>query len=128
MKLLADTHAFLWFVTDAPQLSAKAKALLESPDTERFLSIASIWEMAIKASLGKLTLRNPLEEFISEQLSLNRFTLLNISAEHALQTARLPFHHRDPFDRLLIAQSITEKIPLLSNDNALDAYGITRIW
>ena len=72
MKILADTHTFLWFVTDAPQLSAKAKTLLEAQDTERFLSLASVWELAIKTSLGKLTLRKPLEEFLPEQLAAKR--------------------------------------------------------
>lgn len=128
MKLLADTHAFLWFVTDAPQLSAKAKTLLEAQETERFLSVASIWEIAIKTSLGKLVLGKPLEEFMSAQLAINRFALLNISIEHALHVARLPLHHRDPFDRLLVAQSALENLPLLSNDHALDVYGIKRVW
>ena len=128
MKILADTHAFLWFVTDALQLSAKAKTLLEAQDTERFFSIASVWEIAIKTSLGKLTLRKPLEEFLSEQLAANRFTLLNISAEHAFRVARLPLHHRDPFDRMLVAQSLVENLPLVSSDDALDAYGIKRLW
>ncbi|MEW6158515.1 MAG: type II toxin-antitoxin system VapC family toxin [Verrucomicrobiota bacterium] len=128
MKILADTHTFLWFVTDASQLSAKAKTLLEAPDTERFFSLASVWEIAIKTSLGKLTLRKPLEEFLPEQLAANRFNMLNISAEHALRVAQLPFHHRDPFDRMLVAQSLAENLPLVSSDNALDAYGIKRLW
>jgi PIN domain nuclease of toxin-antitoxin system len=128
VKILADTHTFLWFVTDAPQLSAKAKTLLEDDETERLFSIASVWEIAIKASLGKLTLRKPLEEFLPEQLAANRFTLLNISVEHAFQIAHLPLHHRDPFDRMLVAQCLTENLPLVSSDAALDAYGIKRLW
>ncbi len=128
MKILADTHTFLWFVTDAPQLSAKAKSLLEAQDTERFFSISSVWEIAIKASLGKLTLRKPLEEFLPEQLAANHFTLLNIAAEHAFRAARLPLHHRDPFDRMLVAQCLAENLPLASSDSTLDAYGIKRLW
>ena len=128
MKILADTHTFLWFMTDAPQLSAKAKTRLEAQDTERFLSLASVWELAIKTSLGKLTLRKPLEEFLPEQLAANRFSLLNISVEHALRVARLTLHHRDPFDRLLVAQCLVENLPLVSSDDALDAYGIKRLW
>ena len=128
MKILADTHTFLWFVTDAPQLSAQAKTILEAPDTERFFSLASVWEIAIKTSLGKLTLRKPLEEFLPEQLAANRFTLLNLAVEHAIRVARLPLHHRDPFDRMLVAQCLAENLPLVSSDDALDAYGIKRLW
>ena len=128
MKILADTHTFLWFVTDAPQLSARAKTILEAADTERFFSLASVWELAIKTGLGKLTLRKPLEEFLPEQLAANRFTLLNIAAEHAFRVVRLPFHHRDPFDRMLVAQCLAENLPLVSSDDALDAYGIKRLW
>ena len=128
MKILADTHTFLWFVTDAPQLSAKAKMILEAQDTDRFFSIASVWEIAIKTSLGKLTLRKPLEEFLPEQLAANRFTLLNIAAEHAFRIVRLPSHHRDPFDRMLVAQCLAENLPLVSSDDALDAYGIKQLW
>jgi PIN domain nuclease of toxin-antitoxin system len=128
VKILADTHTFLWFVTDAPQLSAKAKTILEDEETERFFSIASLWEIAIKTSLGKLALRKPLQEFLPEQLAVNRFSLLNISVEHAFQIARLPLHHRDPFDRMLVAQCLTENLPLVSNDSTLDAYGIKRLW
>jgi PIN domain nuclease of toxin-antitoxin system len=127
-EVLADTHAFLWFVTDAPHLSVKAKGLLEAQDTERFFSIAGVWEIAIKTSFGKLTLRRPLEEILPEQLAVNRFTLLNISAEHAFRVVRLPLHHRDPFDRMLAAQCLVENLPLVSNDDALDAYGIKRLW
>lgn len=96
MRFLTDTNAFLWFITDSPRLLVKAKALLESRDNERLLSIASVWEIAIKTSLGKLTFRKPLEEFIPEQIAINDFTILDISIAHALQVARLPFHHRDP--------------------------------
>ena len=128
MKILADTHTFLWFVTDAPQLSARAKTILEAPDTERFFSLASVWELAIKTGLGKLTLRKRLEEFLPEQLAANRFALLNIAAEHAFRVGHLPLHHRDPFDRMLVAQSLAENLPLVSSDDALDAYGIKRLW
>ena len=88
MKILADTHAFLWFITDAPRLSKKAKALLEAPDKERFLSVASVWEMAIKSRLGKLALRQPLDEFLPAQITANRFGLLDITAGHALRVAQ----------------------------------------
>ena len=128
MKFIADTHAFIWFITDSPQLSARAKKLFESSDSERLFSIASIWEIAIKASLGKLSFKKPLNEFLPEQIAANSIQLLNISLSHALRVEKLPFHHRDPFDRLIIAQSLTENLPVLSNDNAFDTYGIERVW
>ncbi|MEI9959749.1 MAG: type II toxin-antitoxin system VapC family toxin [Limisphaerales bacterium] len=128
MKFIADTHAFIWFVTDSPQLSSPAKKLFESSDSERFLSIASIWEIAIKASLGKLSFDKPLEQFLPEQIALNYIHLLDISMTHALSVAKLPLNHRDPFDRMIVAQSLLENLPVLSNDPALDAYGIKRIW
>lgn len=128
MKFIADTHAFIWFVTDSPQLSAQAKDLLESPESERFFSMASVWEIAIKTNLGKLSFDQPLEQFLPEQIALNYVRLLDISLSHALRIADLPIHHCDPFDRMIIAQSLVENLPVLSNDSALDAYGIKRIW
>lgn len=128
MKFIADTHAFLWFITDSEQLSPKAKALLESSENERILSAASIWEIAIKTSLGKLSFKHPLEQFLPEQIRLNYFQVLDISGEHALRVAGLPMLHRDPFDRMIVAQALLEQLPLLSNDGALDSYGIRRLW
>ena len=128
MNFIADTHAFLWFVTDAPQLSARAKTLFESPDNGRLLSLASVWEIAIKASLGKLSFEQPLEQFLPQQITLNRIQLLDISMAHTLRVATLPLHHRDPFDRMLVAQALSENLSVLSNDTALDAYGIKRLW
>lgn len=128
MKFIADTHAFIWFVTDSPQLSTSAKKLFESPESERLFSMASIWEIAIKTNLGKLSLGQPLEKLLPEQLALNYIRLLDIALSHALRAASLPLHHRDPFDRMIIAQSLVENLPVLSNDSAFDAYGIKRIW
>ena len=128
MKFLADTHAFLWFVTDSPQLSVPAKKLFESPESERYLSIASVWEIAIKTNLGKLSFDKPLEKFLPQQIALNDFRLLDISISHALQVANLPLHHRDPFDRMIIAQSLAEHLPVLSSDEAFDFYGVKRLW
>jgi PIN domain nuclease of toxin-antitoxin system len=128
MKFIADTHAFIWFITDSPQLSAKAKELFESSDSERLFSMASIWEIAIKASLGKLSFKKPLNEFLPEQIAANSIQLLNISLSHALRIEKLPFYHRDPFDRMIIAQSLTESLPVLSKDITFDTYGIKRVW
>jgi PIN domain nuclease of toxin-antitoxin system len=128
MTLLLDTHAFLWFVMGSANLSANARALIEDPTNETLMSIASLWEMAIKVSLGKLTLSAPFDQLIPEQLNLNGIGLLNIKVDHLSLLAKLPFDHRDPFDRLLIVQAITEKLPVVSIDAAFDAYGIERLW
>jgi PIN domain nuclease of toxin-antitoxin system len=128
MNLLLDTHTFLWFIAGSKSLSKKARSLIEDETNRVYLSAASLWEIAIKVSLSKLTLSEPFETFIPEQLSINSIELLGISVSHASRVASLPFHHRDPFDRLLIAQSLTEEIPVVSADNVLDAYGVKRLW
>ncbi|MEI2582446.1 type II toxin-antitoxin system VapC family toxin [Scytonema sp. PRP1] len=128
MRLLLDTHTFIWFFTGNTKISNQARALIENQDNEKLLSTASVWEIAIKQSTGKLSFHVPFEVFIKQQLSLNDFNLLNINLDHLAVVATLPFHHRDPFDRLLIAQSIVEKIPVLSVDSAFDAYPIERLW
>lgn len=128
MNILLDTHAFLWFVNDDSLLSEPAKKLIENEDTQPFLSVASLWEIAIKLSLGKLDLQQPYEVFIPQQLTINGIGILNITMEHTAAIATLPFHHRDPFDRLLVVQSKIEKLPLVSADSTLDMYDITRVW
>jgi PIN domain nuclease of toxin-antitoxin system len=128
MKVLLDTHAFLWFVTDDPRLGSVAKSSIQDPTNERILSAASLWEMAIKFSLGKLKLAKPFATLIPEQLAANVIQILPIQLSHVVAVAGLPFHHRDPFDRLLIAQAIVEGIGLLSAESVFDAYGVKRIW
>jgi len=128
MRLLLDSHAFLWFIMGSANLSVNARALIEDPANERLLSVASLWEIAIKTSLGKLTLSAPFDELIPAQLKLNGIDLLNIKVDHLSTLTTLPFHHRDPFDRLIIAQAIVEKLPVISLDGAFDAYGVTRHW
>jgi PIN domain nuclease of toxin-antitoxin system len=128
MRLLLDTHVFLWWINDGPELSAKARATIRKGQNECFLSVASAWEMAIKSSTGKLVLSQPLERFIPEQLAANGFRLLEIDFRHAAKVETLPFHHRDPFDRLIVAQAMSEKMPIVSADAALSEYGIKRIW
>ena len=105
MNILLDTHTFLWFVNDDSRLSQPARILIEAEETQPFLSVASLWEIAIKISVGKLVLKQPYETFIPQQLALNGIGVLNITLEHTAAIATLPFHHRDPFDRLLVAQS-----------------------
>lgn len=128
MRLLLDTHTFLWFITDNPQLSSTAKTLIETPDNDRVLSMGSVWEMAIKLSLGKLTITQPFDIFLSHQLEINGIELLHIELAHITAILNLPLHHRDPFDRLIIAQSLVEQIPLLSADSTFDHYPIQRLW
>lgn len=128
MRLLLDTHSFLWFINESPQISTSARTLIEDASNQPFLSVASLWEMAIKVSIGKLSLGQPFETLIPQQLSINGIALLRITISHTAVVARLPFHHRDPFDRLLIAQAMVEQMPIVSGDTAFDAYTITRLW
>jgi len=128
MRLLLDSHAFLWFIMGSANLSVNARALIEDPANERLLSVASLWEIAIKTSFGKLTLSAPFDELIPAQLKLNGIDLLNIKVDHLSTLTTLPFHHLDPFYRLIISQAIVEKLPVISLDGTFDAYGVTRHW
>ena len=127
MKYLIDTHIFIWYATGDSRLSVTAKDLIESYNT-RFFSLASIWEIAIKAGIGKLEFQKPFDEFVQYQVELNDFKLLNITKEHIFALAKLPLHHKDPFDRLLAAQCLVENIPLISADEIFDSYPIQRIF
>lgn len=128
MKLLLDTQAFLWFVLNDARLSATARALLIDPANELLLSPASYWEIAIKVSIGKYQVPGPFQDFMNRQIAQNQLTTLPIAVSHAAVVANLPFHPRDPFDRLLIAQALAENLPLVSSDAVVDAYGVTRLW
>lgn len=127
MKFLLDTQAFLWFVLDDPRMTAKANALIEDISNEKLFSMASAWEIAIKFNAGKLNLSKPLDEFFSQHLLRNGIELLPISMPHIFEVSKLRLHHRDPFDRLLAAQSIAESIPIISNDSIFDHY-TKRLW
>jgi PIN domain nuclease of toxin-antitoxin system len=126
MPVLLDTHAFLWWCGDSPELSATALKAIESSDC--LVSMASFWEISIKVSLGKLRLPKPVERYLPEQMSLNGFETLAIAFRHVTGTCTLPWHHRDPFDRLMVAQATEEKVSIVSRDGQFDAYGLTRIW
>jgi PIN domain nuclease of toxin-antitoxin system len=126
--LLLDTHAFLWFDWGDPLLSRKARSLIEDEANQILVSVASIWEIAIKVRTGKLSLVSSLEDFLVEHLDGNDIELLGIERRHCVRLAELPMHHRDPFDRMLVAQSQVESIPLISTDSLFDAYGVTRLW
>ena len=129
MSYLLDTSSFLWFVYDDKKLSVFAKSLISDRYATTYLSIVSIWELAIKANLGRgLVLHEPFPDFIDGELRTNRFQLLRINIAHLKRVYDLPLHHRDPFDRLLIAQSQVENIPVITSDWTFDRYAIQRLW
>ncbi len=128
MRLLQDTHAFLWFVLSDPQLSPTALRLMSDPANDVLISPATYWEIAIKVGLGKLQLHAPYDDFIRRGIDGNDFEILPIEPKHTSVLTTLPHHHRDPFDRLLVAQATVESIPIISADAALDHYPITRLW
>jgi PIN domain nuclease of toxin-antitoxin system len=124
--ILIDTHALLWWIAGDRQLSTKAHQAITAGDC--YFSLAGCWETAIKVSLERLGLDRPLAQFFREELAANGFRLLPIEFRHVMRVAQLPFHHRDPFDRLLIAQAMEEDFALVSADRHFDAYDVTRIW
>jgi PIN domain nuclease of toxin-antitoxin system len=128
MKLLLDAHTFLWFVWGDAHLSATAKGLIVTATNQKLLSAATFWEIAIKVSIGKLNLGEPYASFMPREIARNSIDLLPVSVEHAAAVSVLPFHHRDPFDRMLIAQAMVEGIPVVSADSVFDLYPITRLW
>jgi PIN domain nuclease of toxin-antitoxin system len=128
MKLLLDTHAFIWWDSEPGELSARASALCMDPENELVLSVASLWEMQVKVQLGKLTLRKPLRCLVEGQQESNGLQLLHIHPEHTYALDDLPFHHKDPFDRIIIAQAKSEGLCLLSHDAIIRKYPITVEW
>jgi len=128
MRYLLDTHAFLWFVLDDKRISTKAKSIIKDSKNEIYFSAASAWEIAIKTKLDRLKIKGDLESFIIEQLSTNSFVPLSITISHSLYTERLPQFHKDPFDRIIIAQSKLEDLPLISTDKKIRKYPTTVVW
>lgn len=128
MRLLLDTQAFLWFLLDDPRLSASARKLIEDPSNDVEISPASYWEIAIKIALKKYALPEPYEIFMEREIADNGFHVLSIEPKHTAVLTTLPMHHRDPFDRLIVAQAMVDAIPLVSADPQLDAYPIRRLW
>ena len=128
MKILLDSHTLYWFAEDAPQMPDTIKSLIENEQTENFVSVISIWELAIKAASGKLILASPPEIYFADVIRANGFALLAVTFNHVILAAKLPTYHKDPFDRLLIAQSLIDDIPIVSTDSVFDAYGVTRLW
>ena len=128
MKVLLDSHCLLWALDNSEQLGAAASATLQDVDCQLLISVASVWEIAIKVSAGRLPLSLPYREWMDRAIAELDLQILPITLDHAEQQASLPFHHRDPFDRLLAAQALVEELPLVSCDEILDAYGVQRIW
>src|SRR5690349_18515013 len=128
MKVLFDTHSFIWWATEPTKLSELALTSCQDKDNILLLSVASVWEMQIKLQLGKLTFKLPLEQIINNQRRTNGVRILTITLSHVLALQDLPLHHKDPFDRLLIAQATVEQIPILSADSLIGRYPIKCLW
>jgi PIN domain nuclease of toxin-antitoxin system len=128
MRLLLDTHTFLWFILDDPQLSSTARNLIEDPANEVEVSPASYWEIAIKIKLGKYALPQPYQQFMETQIAADDFHILPIEPRHMALLTTMQLHHKDPFDRLLVAQALTEDVPIIGVDCQLDADGVQRLW
>ena len=128
MRILVDTHVFLWWVEGDRALPVKARAALADRDNECLFSLVSVWELAIKAGLGKLKLALPVQRYVIEHVAANGFRMLDIQMAHVGRVESLASHHGDPFDRLLIAQALEEKIPVVTADPVFRDYGVKRIW
>lgn len=128
MRLLLDSHAIIWYVDQDQLLSAKAHAALDDPSNDLLLSATTIWEIAIKVALGKLTISMPYRKWMSQAMTDLGVSVLPVTVDYADVQTRLPFHHRDPFDRLLVAQAQVERIPLVSRDPIFDQYEVVRLW
>jgi PIN domain nuclease of toxin-antitoxin system len=128
LRVLLDTHAFLWWISDDPRLPEKAREIIADGRNELFFSAASGWEISIKAGLGRLKVAGDLQRFIADQLSRNAIKVLPIYLSHTLHTRVLPDHHRDPFDRILVSQAILEEMPLLSADPKIPHYPVEVVW
>ncbi len=128
MRYLLDAHTLLWSQDDTNRLSAMATATLSDPVHDRLVSIATIWEIGIKVAIGKLPLSKPFRAWIDTAIADLAASVLPITLDHLERQSQLEFHHRDPFDRLLIAQALVEDIPIISSDTQFDVYGVMRLW
>jgi PIN domain nuclease of toxin-antitoxin system len=128
MNYLLDTHTFLWFISGDPALPPAVRAHIEAPDSLRYLSVGSLWEMAITVNAGKLHVGMPFPTLIDLHVLGNGLRILGIGADHLERFSQLPLYHKDPFDRLIIAQSLSEEMPILGRDAMFDAYGVQRSW
>lgn len=124
MNLLLDTHAFLWFIDGSAKLSQRARELIEDHGNAKLVSVASLWEMGLKMSLGRLELAQPFGDLIPRQMELNGFGLLPVRISHIARIISLPFQHRDPFDRMIVAQCVAEGLSVVSLDSVFDKYSV----
>lgn len=128
MRHLIDAHSLIWALDDPSKLGAAAITALQAPENELLLSVGTMWELSIKSGLTKLTLSLPFRQWMQKAITDLDLTVMSITLDHAERQAGLPFHHRDPFDRLLAAQALVEGIPIVSADAIFDQYGVSRIW
>jgi PIN domain nuclease of toxin-antitoxin system len=128
MKLLLDTHAFLWWDEASPRLSKRARELISDPDNTLYLSVVSAWEIVLKVGTGKLKLPSALAVYIPARLAHYRFEMLRLGLDHVLAAETLPTHHRDPFDRMLVAQAEVERLPILTHDPQIRKYSVETVW
>ena len=128
MRLLLDTQSWLWFVLGDDSISASARSYIADPQNEKLISPASFWELAIKISIKKYYLPQPFDRFIEEAIYQQGFNILPILPVYTNLVCSLPFHHRDPFDRMIVAQAIAEQLPVVSSDSTFDLYGLNRLW
>ena len=128
MKYLLDTRTFLWLAHQSSSLSKQAYAIIADTDNVLYLSLASVWEIQIKSQLRRLELKKSLTNIIAEQQTVNRIHLLPIALAHILGLVKLPDHHQDPFDRMLVSQALYEDIPILTKDDAINKSPVKVIW
>jgi PIN domain nuclease of toxin-antitoxin system len=128
MRLLLDSHTFLWVLEQSPRLSGRAQTAIDDEASTKFVSFATLWELTIKSALGKLITRRPWGEVLRDVARLTPGLILPFSVRHLEKLHGLPGHHGDPFDRMLVAQALSEDLTMVSNDASLDAYGVKRIW
>ena len=128
MRYLLDTHTLLWFITEGEELSDRARRLILDSSSEILLSIASLWEIAIKVNIAKLDLDKPFEQLFPRELHFHKIEVLDITVDSLIQLTTLPLHHRDPFDRLIIAEALDKEIPVIGVDTRFDRYGVNREW
>lgn len=128
MRLLLDSHTLLWALDQPSQLSTAAALALQDPANDLLVSAGSLWEIAIKVRLKKLTLSLPYKQWINTALTDLAATVLPITADYVDLITSMPLHHRDPFDRLIVAQAVVEQVPIVGSDRAFDPYGVQRIW
>lgn len=128
MRLLLDTHTFLWYINGDEKMSAYAKQLIASPSNQCYLSFASLWEMSIKSSLGKLEIPLPISQLYQKYVLENHIRLLDFDIKYLQNFHDLPFHHNDPFDRMIIAQSIIENMPIIGCDKVFKDYDVNVFW